>query len=713
MGFLSGFMLWGMALASVPVIIHLLNRRRFRYVDWAPMEYLKLTLRTNRKRMRLEQLLLLLLRTLAIIALVMMIARPVVSESGLGAWIGGRNRVSQFIVLDDTLSMGYKDRGRPAMAAARVAGRELVERIGSQDTVTLLLASAPTQPLIDGVHLDGPTAAREGERIAQLPVTHSAGDWGAIFKSVDQRLQQATYPIRQLTLITDLRQAGWTSEVSKATAEWAKQGVRVRIVNVGATAAMNITLTGLRQEGRVVLRGKPAQFQATIRNDTSAALVGLRGVLTVDGKSRTINIPELAPRQETKAPLSILFSELGEHSISFSIGEDELNEDNQRWLTIEARDRLRVTLVDGEPSNEPYLSEMDYLANVLASDEMWQIRRVIDTDWKPELDKDADLIILGNVAEVNEARAASLRRHVEEGAGLMIFVGDLINTDRYNRLLWQDGEGLLPARLGPPVEVDASVRGLIVESLDDSPLAITGKLDPAARARVQITKYLEALDHDKSRDSRIVARWNDADRRPALLEKRVGRGKVLLWTTTADQAWGGDWMREQTTVLAIWESTAAIARGSLSGGSQTSGQPLIVTLAPDRGVTGSTVNAPGDKDARSPSVKPADATGPAKIQYSDTRLAGLYEMNWKDTASASGKRLFSVNPDVVESDLAVIETAALKKLFGPVEVEVIAFSGQEGSLTGKGREIWRNLGLALLAMFALETVMAWWVSRER
>src|SRR5579862_2042013 len=106
MQFLSAPLLFGMVLASVPLIIHLLNRRRFQLVEWAPMKYLKLTIRSNRRRLRIEQLLLLLLRTLEIIVLVFIVARPVLSKQASAAWLSHRSRVSRIIVLDDSLSMG-------------------------------------------------------------------------------------------------------------------------------------------------------------------------------------------------------------------------------------------------------------------------------------------------------------------------------------------------------------------------------------------------------------------------------------------------------------------------------------------------------------------------------------------------------------------------------------------------------------------------------
>src|SRR4051812_49729387 len=93
MAFLSPILLSGLVLASVPIIIHLLNRRRFQTVEWAPMKYLKLTIKTNRRRLRIEQLLLLALRTLLIVVLILVVSRPVLTQGGgLTGWLCAARR---------------------------------------------------------------------------------------------------------------------------------------------------------------------------------------------------------------------------------------------------------------------------------------------------------------------------------------------------------------------------------------------------------------------------------------------------------------------------------------------------------------------------------------------------------------------------------------------------------------------------------------------
>ncbi len=90
------------------------------------MRYLKLTIRRNRRRIQIEQLLLLLLRIALPILLFLFLARPVLNPTGLEGWLVGGGRSSQVVLVDDSLSMGYASGGPPAFHRAReVAGAVL------------------------------------------------------------------------------------------------------------------------------------------------------------------------------------------------------------------------------------------------------------------------------------------------------------------------------------------------------------------------------------------------------------------------------------------------------------------------------------------------------------------------------------------------------------------------------------------------------------
>src|SRR4051794_14648906 len=156
MSFFAPIFLPLLALASVPIIIHLLNRRRFQIVEWAPMKYLKLTIKTNRRRLRIEQILLLILRTLVIVFLFLAVSRPVLSQGSGGGLLSSHARTSRFIVIDDSLSMGYQQDRRSAFDNAKDAASQVLHTIGAQDSVTALITSSPSTPLVREATLQDP-----------------------------------------------------------------------------------------------------------------------------------------------------------------------------------------------------------------------------------------------------------------------------------------------------------------------------------------------------------------------------------------------------------------------------------------------------------------------------------------------------------------------------------------------------------------------------
>src|SRR5215213_10633741 len=101
------FALAGLALAAIPIIIHFLNRRRFKTITWAAMEFLLRAMRKNRRRLRFEQWVLLATRCLVVLLLGMALARPLACENQSMAGIGGRTGLNVFVV-DNSYSMAYE-----------------------------------------------------------------------------------------------------------------------------------------------------------------------------------------------------------------------------------------------------------------------------------------------------------------------------------------------------------------------------------------------------------------------------------------------------------------------------------------------------------------------------------------------------------------------------------------------------------------------------
>ena len=717
--FLNPLLIWGTLLGVIPLIIHLLNRRRFRRVEWAPMRYLKLTIQRNRRRIQLEQLLLLLLRIALPVLLFIFLARPLVNPTGLERWLGGGGRTSQVILIDDSLSMGYASGGPPAFQRAKEVAAALLAATRPQDRCTLVATSTPRAPVF--LEVEGTRREELSGDVFSLPQTETHAAWPAVLEGVDEVLKACTYPTRQLTIVTDLRKAGWDAGVSTLVRRWDKEGLRVRVVEVGADEVANIALDALVPLDRTILAGAPSRWEAVIRNASSRQFSGAKAVLRVDDRPTEVTLPEIAPGQSARVPLTVRFPGPGPHDLSLQIPEDELPGDNQRFAAVPVKDSLLIRLVDGEPSTEPFGSEVDYLAAPLSigvgDAEAWRVEMVQDDDFVSPRFETADVLVMANVAAPTPEQATRLAKLVRGGMGLMIFTGAKLDIGLYNDLLFRSGERLLPSPL--KALVDGEIRGLFIEPVRPSPIEKLLELNASTLERVTARQIMTVDEVGGEGTVRVLARWNDPAGSPAVVERIVGEGRVLLWTTTADRA-GTDWPVEPSFVLAVREAVRGTARPtSLSSNVSAGDRPRRVVRSSHQ-VSNVRVTPPGGGEPKPLMAVPleglgADDLGPAvAIDLPDTRRAGLYRLAWDEGPLGTQQDLFASNPDRRESPLDRIAEKDLKTILDPLTVEIISARGEGiDAFSPTGREAWHPLAWGLLGLLIVEPILAAWVGRSR
>ena len=603
MTFLSPFLMWGALLGAIPLIIHLLNRRRFRRVEWAPMHYLRLTIQRNRKRIQLEQLLLLLLRILLPVLLFFFLARPIINPTGLEQWLGSGGRSSQVVLIDDSMSMGYSAGEAPAFQRALQAASGLLASIRPQDHCTVVTTSSPRAPVIHDV--EGSRRDEISAAVSAVPITATHAAWPAVLARVDEVLQSCTYPTRQLTILTDLRKSGWDASAQAISRQWGEQKVRVRIVDVGSDDTRNVSLEGLVATDRTILAGAPSGWEAVIRNDSPRTLTNSKAVLRIDDKPTEVVLPEIAPHETARVPLAVPFPGSGPHELSLQLPEDELPGDNTRRVAVPVKDSLLIRLVDGEPSSQPFGSEVDYLAAPLSigigAAEAWRVEVVPDQDFLSQRLDPADVLVLANVAAPTIEQGERLGRLVKAGLGLLIFTGGKLDVGLYNDLFYRPNDRVLPFPMKSLV--DENIRGLFVEPVRPSPLEKLLELKPSALERVSVRQIMTVDEKEDKDQVRVLARWNNPPRSPAVAERVLGEGRVLLWTTTADRA-GNDWPIEPSFVLAVREAVRGSARPTRFDNTVTAGERMKRIVYSSQPVANARLTLPGGGEPRSLPVVP-------------------------------------------------------------------------------------------------------------
>jgi hypothetical protein len=307
--FVNPWLLSGLSLLAAPVIIHLLNKRRFQVVEWAAMDFLFQAEAQNRRRIRFEDLLLLLLRMLLVALVVFAVARPLVR--GLGTL----TEDERVVVLDDSFSMEAADGGGRVFEAARAhAAREVEEAVARSMSVLLWSGSAPGGAAEGAEEDDAGGAASPDDTFAggdAVPAAHvhaarvlaelrewEAGDLrldpaGALGE-VGRRAEGEKEPLeRALVFVSDFRAADWLEgdgrtlrgELRAALEELSGKGLldrlRLRLAPVGRGERENAAAVGLRLDADRPVAGVPLRIVVEVANLGSRERRGLRGMLEV------------------------------------------------------------------------------------------------------------------------------------------------------------------------------------------------------------------------------------------------------------------------------------------------------------------------------------------------------------------------------------------------------------------------------------------------
>ena len=485
--FVNPWLLFGLVLLSAPIIIHLLNRRHYEVMGWAAMDFLLQAESQNRKRIRLEDLILLFLRMLLLGLIVFAVSRPLLQGLGVA------REDERILVFDDSLSMAADDGTGSAFSAARSSIVQQVEDAVGR-SIPLLVWSG-TSPDLDAWELAGRTEDRadgagDGEstreidavrlldtlrerRVSDLPL-RLAGVLGKLHERFEARRQPEA---RTVVLVSDFRAADWfeedshslRSDLAQTLAAMQESGVlediRFRFVDVGRPGRENVAITALRLSSDHPRVKVPVRLVVEVTNFGEQDRKFLTGELEVWEGLAADSYPEppvrpragetLAPPAEVhqRVPLPALptvpaggkvtveveltFEKTGQYAITARLEPDQLARDDSNFTVADVREGLHVLVVDGASRPERFSRESGFLLPALAPRGSLASgilpRRFVGEIGEAELDG-IDVVLILNRSEVASAERSVLEDFLRRGGGLAFFLGDQVSAERYRGL---------------------------------------------------------------------------------------------------------------------------------------------------------------------------------------------------------------------------------------------------------------------------------------
>ena len=546
------YVLPGAALVLVPILIHILSRLRYKKVRFAAMEFLLESEELNRKRIVLEQLLLLLLRILAVLLIGLLIARLVLDPNRLLMLRGAS--MHHVVLLDDSLSMRDRE-GDATVFHQALETLELMlsegSRLPGSSRITILSITDPKRPIVSDRVLDATLMQELLPRLRNLTCSWRAASMVEAITAAKDILAADGSAAPQVHILTDLRASDWNGrpEVAAALESLKTTKASVDLIKVVKDQRPNVELQKLTSETMAVAQAVPWRLTLTVKNFGSSKVSGLRATVLVDGSPLPgkVLVPDLEPNSELQVSHDLAFDSEGRHQVEVRLEDDALREDNRRFLAVDVTERRAVLIIDDEGQQE----DASFVAAALSADPSLT---GLTSDVRPSQAltssslKQYDCIYLLNVRDLPADATVLLAEYVRSGGGIVWFPGDQANTRWYSETLREPSLSLFPVPLGTLHEVTTGGGGktdvpsflnpvfeqhpiFLVYNAPDSPFPDT----------VQISRWLQVTDEWKTDDTERADGVHTLIRlkngRPVAFEQQLGKGKVLAFLTGSGRRW--------------------------------------------------------------------------------------------------------------------------------------------------------------------------------
>ena len=672
MQFLAPLFLAGLAALAIPVLIHLTHRERETPVRFPSLMFLRRIPYRVRRRQRIKNWLLFLLRVAAVALVTTAFARPLLR--GVATAGPGQTPAREVVLLvDRSMSMGFGDRWQRAVAGAR----SVLDAIGPEDRATVVLFA-------DRADVFGPTdqPATLVAALQEAQPVPAATRYGAAFRLAADLLDSSERPRREVVLISDLQRSGAQDIESSRL----PSGTDLAVVNVaGERDPANLAVSGVVMErGRGAERGRLVT-SARLANTGADDVEGVRVTLEMNGvelRSVTADVP-------SRATVPVAFAAVAAPTAAVRgrvvLSGDRLPADDASYFVARPTEPVRVLLLGGTRGADASL----YLERALGigTRPPFSVDRRADLPPAVTLD-DYDLVI-SNDAPISGA-VASLRRYVENGGGwLAILANDA------GRSLAATIPELVQA-VGP--HVDRLGDGGAALSI----LAFDHPVFEAFRAPrsgdFSTARFFRYRRIDPGSEASTLAAFDDGA--PALVEATVGSGRVMVLPTDLGTDWND--LPLQPVFLPLMQRAARhLADWAEEPVSYVAGTALDLRGLGGRVGAGANIAV----DAPSGRTTVLDVDG-AALRLDE---AGFYTV--RAGPSEPPGLLLAVNPPIAESDLAAIDEEELVATVtappgGEEAVPANARAPRGATELERRQALWWYLLLVVGVVLAIETVLA-------
>ncbi len=674
MAFLNPLVLFALAAAAIPLLVHLFNFRRARRIEYSSLRFLKELRRSTLQRVRVERWLLLLLRTLAVLCLIAAFSRPVMT----GGAFTGDAKVSAAVVVDNSLSMILRDDGGTYMEQARAYARTLA---GDADEVFFLSAAA-------GSVVRGQASVLEAID-AVAPDARAVTALEAVERAAAVLQEEGTHLNKEVYFIGDLQQSTLADTMRRRVPE----AVRLTLVPVGGRTHENVAIEDVVVTSRIVEAGEPVRIEATLKSYLAAPVDNYVASLYLGGERLAQQSVALAPGARVRVSFTATPGTRGWLAGHVQVEDDAFAADNKHFFVFHVPETRRVLVVRGS------LATVEFVTLALAvGDDVMEVETIESAALSRAVLNSFDAVMLAGLRTLSSGELGAMARYVDEGGGLVLFPSG-VSSD-VNVLLERLGGGRIS---GYVVSDRDAVPVATVMGLDAEHPLFEGVFEDISRMEQPAVLRAAVYEPAAGTEQTLLTMSNG---RPFLQEIRLGRGLVFVFAVSPDPGWSDLPVRGLFVPL-MHRTVHYLAAGeSVQGNQLVAGRPEVIRLGNTTGRV--RIVTPAGEEV---TPKQRQLVGTTVIEAAtEYSTPGVYDIMVDSTLV----RRMAVNLASRESDLTVVAESQAKDLMtaaAGVPVRVVN-AGAQSDLAARmrqdrvGVELWRVFLVLALVFMGLEMVVS-------
>lgn len=725
MSFLSIIFLAALPLAFSPVLLHLFDRRRKVMIEWGAMQFLEEASTQRTSARRLKQWLLLALRMLAVAALVLALARPMLP----GHWLGGTEQSETIVVIDNSMSTQRSIEETTLLAKIQERVREELASLPPGMAVRVLQSSPyPIWVTPHEYKLTGGMGDRLERQLAGVQSTSGGGDLLASLFTAIQADPIDKTSRRHVVLVTDGQAADWrmadTSgwERLQEALRTASLPTQLSVIEVrpAPTDTRNIAINALKSSRLLAGVGQTFSLAAHVQNYSTVETSGLRMRWIVAGREETLTeIPSLPPGDTHEATWRHAFTRPGVFSVSCEIIDDggrsvdSLSSDNRATVVVEVRDEIPVLVVEAA-SGQSELQQDSYFLQAAMG---WINGEALDQHsvFRPVLVKPGELasislsdfraVVVPNFTQLAPETIDRLKLFAMNGGGVWIAMGPRADVEQFNQSIYAAGDGLSALAIeGIVSEPDPKKSPTINPAGRGHPataeLADSNRLDTTD---IRVRRRFRFAQPTSAQDVSVLLGLSSGE--PLAIEKSVGQGRVIVMGLPLMLRDWSDLARSQAYVVMVQDWLNYLTQPQATRHNLLPGDPIVLHL-PEGSHREAFLKTPVGETielAAEPLIE--------GVMFRSTRtiLPGDYVLQ----LGLSGESIpFHVQRSVGESNLAELTPDNRRLLRDTANLSQNTLASGATSHTQRD-PVWPFLLLLLIAFMSCELVLAGMISRER